>query len=89
MECKFAPANLLGEQMRPASRCFDYIQLELESSNLACLRLTKSTQRLRRFIAFGLEFPSQGILWRIIPLFESGVLEHPKTTQSEGSQNVM
>ena len=47
-ECKFAPANLLGEQMRPASRCFEYIQLELESSNLACLRLTKSTQRLRR-----------------------------------------
>ena len=61
-ECKFAPANLLGEQMRPASRCFDCIQLELESSNLACLRLTKSTQRLRRFIASGLEFPSQGIL---------------------------
>ena len=30
-ECKFAPANLLGEQMRPASRCFEYIQLELES----------------------------------------------------------
>ena len=27
-ECKFAPANLLGEQTRPASRCFEYIQLE-------------------------------------------------------------
>ena len=43
MECKFAPANLLGEQMRPASRRFEYTQFELEGSNLACLRLTKST----------------------------------------------
>ena len=69
------------------SKCLEHIQLELEGSHLARLRLTKSTHRLRLFIASGLESPSYGILWKIIPFLGSGVLEQPNTTQREGISN--